>query len=156
MPRLRHVLPLLLLACLGIAIWRSGLGSELSWASLARHQAGLLGLVAAHPAAAAVSYVALYALLVAFSVPEAAVITVAGGLLFGTVVGGTLAVVGSTIGAVILFLVARTAFAEFMARRARGLLDRIRPGLQRDGFSYLLALRLVPAVPFWLVNLGAA
>ena len=106
--------------------------------------------------ATAATYVALYTLVVAFSVPEAAVITVAGGLLFGTLIGGALAVLGSTIGAVILFLVARTAFADVMARRARTLLERIRPGLQRDGFSYLLALRLVPAVPFWLVNLGAA
>jgi uncharacterized membrane protein YdjX (TVP38/TMEM64 family) len=51
--------------------------------------------------------------------------------------------------------VARTAFAGTMRRRAGALLDRIRPGLHRDGFSYLLALRLVPA-PFWLVNLAAA
>jgi uncharacterized membrane protein YdjX (TVP38/TMEM64 family) len=151
-----HILPLVLLAGLGIALWRSGVLAELSWGSLARHQAELLALAAAYPLAAAVAYVALYALVVALSVPEAAIVTVCGGLVFGTLVGGALAVLGATVGAVVLFLVARTALAEVMARRARGFVERIRPRLHRDGFSYLLALRLVPAVPFWLVNIGAA
>lgn len=150
------MVPLLLLAGIGIGLWQSGLLHELSWGSLARHQAQLLSTVAANRLLAGVVYVGLYAALVALSVPEGAVVTAAGGLLFGTLIGGALAVIGATIGAVILFLVARTAFAEFMARRARGLIERLRPGLQRNGFSYLLALRLVPAVPFWLVNLGAA
>ena len=113
-------------------------------------------LVAAHPVAAPAAFVALYALIVAFSIPEAALATVTAGLLFGPWVGGGLAVLGATLGAVLLFLVARTALAGFMARRAQALLGRIRPGLERDGFSYLLALRLLPIVPFWLVNLGAA
>ncbi len=151
-----HILPLVFLAALGIAVWRSGLAAELSWSSLARHQTELLALAAAHPFVSAAAYVALYAAVVAFSVPELAVVTVCGGLVFGTLAGGTLAVVGATLGAVVLFLVARTALAEVMARRARGFIGRIRPRLQRDGFSYLLALRLVPAVPFWLVNIGAA
>ncbi|MGH7153495.1 MAG: TVP38/TMEM64 family protein, partial [Acetobacteraceae bacterium] len=152
----RHILPLLLLAAIGLGVWRSGLLHELSWHALARHQSGLLALVSAHPVTAAALYVGLYTLVVAFSVPEAAVVTVAGGLLFGTLLGGTLAVLGSTLGAIILFLVARTALADVVARRARTVIERIRPRLHRDGFSYLLALRLVPAIPFWLVNLGAA
>jgi len=44
----------------------------------------------------------------------------------------------------------------WLAGRARGLLDRVRPGLERDGFSYMLALRRLPVVPFWLVNLALA
>jgi uncharacterized membrane protein YdjX (TVP38/TMEM64 family) len=151
-----HILPVVLLAGIGIAVWRSGVLAELSWGSLARHQAELLAVTAAHPVVAAVAFVALYATIVALSVPEAAVVTVCGGLVFGTLVGGALAVVGATLGAVVLFLVARTALAEVMARRARGFIERVRPRLRRDGFSYLLALRLVPAVPFWLVNIGAA
>ena len=153
---LRHLLPLLVLAALGIAAWQSGLIAALSWSSLARHQTALLALTAAHPLLASVAYVGFYAAVVALSVPEASIVTVCGGLLFGTLAGGTLAVLGATLGAVVLFLVARTALAEVMAHRARGLLERIGPRLRRDGFSYLLALRLVPAVPFWLVNIGAA
>jgi uncharacterized membrane protein YdjX (TVP38/TMEM64 family) len=153
---LRHLLPLLLLVALGLVLWRSGLTHDLTWATLARHQEALRALVAAHPVAAPVGFVILYALIVAFSIPEAALATVTAGLLFGPWFGGGLAVLGATLGAVMLFLVARTALAGFMARRAQSLLGRIRPGLERDGFSYLLALRLLPIVPFWLVNLGAA
>ncbi len=131
----KHLAPLLLLGAIGVGLWQSGLLGELSWGSLARHQATLLGAVGANPLLAGAIYVVTYALLVALSVPEGAVVTAAGGLLFGTLVGGALAVVGATIGAVILFLVARTAFAEVMARRARGLIERIRPRLQRDGFQ---------------------
>jgi uncharacterized membrane protein YdjX (TVP38/TMEM64 family) len=151
-----HILPLVVLAGIGIVVWRSGVATELSWASLARHQAELLALAAARPLAVAAAYVLLYATVVALSVPEASIVTVCGGLVFGTLVGGVLAVLGATLGAVVLFLVARTALAEVMARRARSFVERVRPRLQRDGFSYLLALRLIPAVPFWLVNIGAA
>ncbi|MDE2581716.1 MAG: TVP38/TMEM64 family protein [Rhodospirillales bacterium] len=156
MRALRHLLPLLLVVAIGVTLWKSGLANELSWAAVARHQAALRALVAAHPLAAPATYVAIYAVIVAFSIPEAALVTVTAGLLFGPWVGGGLAVLGATLGAVVLFLVARTALAGFTARRAQALLGRIRPGLERDGFSYLLALRLLPIVPFWLVNLGAA
>lgn len=156
MKRLPHVIGALLLLGIALAIWRSGLLHALSWESLARHQAMLCDWVGSHRLLAAAAYTALYIVLVAFSVPESAVVTVAGGLLFGTLIGGLLAVLGSTIGAVILFLIARTALAKVVARRARPVIKRIRPGIKRHGFSYLLALRLVPALPFWLVNLGAA
>lgn len=152
---LKHVIPLALLAAFAILIWRSGLHHALSWESIARHQTKLMAWVEANRCLAAAAYFASYVALVAFSIPESAVVTVVGGLLFGTLIGGTLAVLSSTIGAVIIFLIARTALAKIVARRARPLIRRIRPGLKRDGFSYLLALRLVPALPFWLVNLAA-
>lgn len=155
MRHLKLLILVLVLTVLGVIAWRSGVGAALTWNGLARHQARLLGLVGAHPFLAPLVYAALYAIWVALSIPEAALVTIAGGLLFGTVLGGAMAVLGATAGAVIIFLVARTAFAGAMRRRAGALLDRIRPGLHRDGFSYLLALRLVPA-PFWLVNLAAA
>ena len=156
MRALRHAIPLILLALAALMAWRAGLVGELSWAALGRHQAALRALVGAHPLAAPIVFLGFYALVVAFSVPESALVTVTAGLLFGPLLGGALAVLGATLGAVLLFLIARTALADVVARRARGLIARIRPGLERDGFSYLLALRLLPVVPFWLVNLGAA
>jgi uncharacterized membrane protein YdjX (TVP38/TMEM64 family) len=153
---LKHLLPLLLLLVGLGAVWAFGLAQHLSWPMLARHEAELRQLVADHPVAAPLLYGGLYALVVAFSLPEAAVVTVLGGLLFGTWLGGALAVLGSTLGAVILFLAVRYALLEVMERRFGKLLGRIRPRLERDGFSYLLAIRLVPVFPFWLVNLAAA
>ncbi len=154
--RLKHLLPLALLAAGLVAVWALGLRQDLSWASLARHQAELLAAVAARPIETGGAYVVLYTILVACSVPEAAIVTVAGGLLFGTVLGGALAVIGATLGATVLFLAARTAFVDLMAARAAPFMARIRPGIERDGFLYLLAIRLVPIFPFWLVNLAAA
>jgi len=154
--RLKHLLPLALLIAGLAALWAFGLRRDLSWVSLSRHQAELLAAVAARPIKAGGAYVVVYAILVACSVPEAAIVTVAGGLLFGAALGGALAVIGASIGAVVLFLAARYAFADLVAERAAPFMARIRPGIERDGFLYLLAIRLVPIFPFWLVNLAAA
>ncbi|HUB16713.1 MAG TPA: VTT domain-containing protein [Acetobacteraceae bacterium] len=153
---LRRVVPFVLLLAAVAALWATGLASSLNWASLSHHQAMLSAWIAHHRLVAPVIYAALYALLTALSFPEAAVFTVAGGLLFGTVLGGTLAVIGATIGATVLFLAARSAFAAAMAARAGARLTRIRAELHRNGFNYLLAIRLIPLFPFWLVNLAAA
>ena len=101
-------------------------------------------------------YLLIYAATVLLSLPEAAVVTVAGGLLFGTLSGGILAVLGSSAGAIALFLAVRYQLADAIAARRGKFLDAVRQSLRRDGFSYLLAIRLVPAFPFWLVNLAAA
>ncbi len=153
---LKHLLPLALLIAGLITLWVLSVQQDLSWTSLSRHQAELLATVAARPVEAAGAYIIVYAVLVACSVPEAAIVTVAGGLLFGTVLGGALAVIGASIGAVVLFLAARYAFTDLLAERTAPFMARIRPGIERDGFLYLLAIRLVPIFPFWLVNLAAA
>lgn len=153
---LRRVWPLLLILALLAAAFASGLLRQLNWASLAAHESALRRLVAVAPMIAATAYVAAYAAAVALSIPLGALLTVSGGLLFGTLIGGMLAVVGATIGAILLFLAARSALAPLLATRAGPFLDRVRPGLQRDGFSYLLVMRLIPVVPFWLTNLAPA
>lgn len=152
----RRLWPLLLILALLAAALASGLLGQLNWASLAAHETALRRLVAVAPATAGAAYVAAYATAVALSLPLGALLTVSGGLLFGTLIGGMLAVAGATIGAILLFLAARSALAPLLAARAGPFLDRVRPGLQRDGFSYLLVLRLIPMVPFWLVNLAPA
>jgi uncharacterized membrane protein YdjX (TVP38/TMEM64 family) len=153
---MRRLLPFLLLVLLAIVAWASGLGDYLGWEELARHQAALQALVAAWPVLAPLAYVALYTIFVALSLPQAVVLTITGGLLFGTLLGGALAVVGASIGATILFLLARTAFGDSLASRGGAFVQTVRAGLQRDGFNYLLAIRLIPVFPFWLVNLAAA
>jgi uncharacterized membrane protein YdjX (TVP38/TMEM64 family) len=152
---LRRFWPVLLLLAAVAAAWGSGLTHHLNWASLARNQAALAGWVSAHPFGAPLLYIVLYAVAAAVALPESAVVTVAGGLLFGTILGGLLAIVGSTLGAIALFLAVRHHLADAIAARAGRLIERARATLNRDGFSYLLAIRLVPAFPFWLVNLAA-
>lgn len=151
-----RLLPALLILAALAAAYAAGLHRMLSWAALGEQQASLLALVAARPATAAAGYVALYAAAVAVSLPGAVVLTVAGGLLFGTALGAALAVAGATTGAMLVFLAARGALGPLLAARAGPWLERLRPRLQRDGFLYMLILRLVPAVPFFVVNLAAA
>ena len=146
--------PLLLLAAIAVA-WASGLTRLISWHTLAHHQLELAVWVETHPILAPSLYMLTYAVVVALSLPEAAVVSVAGGLLFGTFLGGILAIAGSTVGAIVLFLAIRHHLASAIAARGGRLIDRVREALARDGFSYLLAIRLVPAFPFWLINLAA-
>jgi uncharacterized membrane protein YdjX (TVP38/TMEM64 family) len=84
------------------------------------------------------------------------VLTITGGVLFGVVIGGAAASVGATIGAICIFLIARSAVGEQLARRAGPLAERLAEEFRADAFSYLLFLRLVPLFPFWLVNLVPA
>ena len=145
----------LVLAALGLA-YALGLHRYLSFETLGAQQRRLHDLVGAYPALAPAAFVLLYVVVVAASVPGSAVLTIAGGLLFGTALGAALAVAGATAGAVLLFLAARYAIGDWLAARAGPFMGKLRAELQRDGFSYLLAIRLIPVVPFWLANLAPA
>lgn len=152
----RRVLPLLLLLLAAAGLYLSGLHRYLSLSALAEHRQTLSALVAAHALTAAAGFIAVYALAVALSVPGAVFLTLAGGLLFGVVAGTAYVVVGATLGAVAVFLAARTALADLLRRRAGPWLARLEGGFRSNALSYLLFLRLVPLFPFWLVNLVPA
>jgi len=154
--KLRPLLPLVLILATAIGAWALGLVPDLSWRSLAAHQAWLKAAVAAHPILAGLAFFALYAAAAAAAIPGAGVLTIVGGLAFGVIAGGVLSVLGATTGGVLLFLAARSAFSGLAARLAGPFLARIRPGLERDGFIFLFALRLLPVFPFWLLNLAPA
>ena len=128
----------------------------LSLAALVDHHAAIEALVAAHPLTAVLAFVVVYAAVAALSLPGGAVMTLLGGLVFGGLVGTVASVVGATAGATLVFLIARTSFGDELVRRAGGAVARLAGGFQRNALSYLLFLRLVPAFPFWLVNLVPA
>jgi uncharacterized membrane protein YdjX (TVP38/TMEM64 family) len=151
---MRRFVPLLVLLALAAAALVFGRG--VGWESLARHQDMLIQWVGAHPFSAAGLYTVAYIATAALSLPQAAILTVAGGLLFGTVLGCVLTVTGATAGASILLLVVRSAFSKTLDRHRQRIPANLQERLARDGFLYLLALRLVPLVPFWVVNLAAA
>ena len=115
----------------------------------------LAAFVEARPVASVAAFMAVYALAVAFSIPGALILTLSGGFLFGTLVGGSATVVAATLGAVAIFLAARTAFGDVLRRRAGPAVARIEEGVRENAFSYLLTLRLLPVFPFWLVNIAA-
>ena len=151
---MRRFLPLLILVILAAAAF--GLLHGIGWDSLARHQGQLTAWVSLHPIASAMLFFITYILTAALSLPQGALLTVAGGLLFGTVLGWALTITGATIGASILLVTIRTAFAKTLDRHRQRIPEQMQNRLRRDGFSYLLALRLLPLFPFWIVNLAAA
>jgi uncharacterized membrane protein YdjX (TVP38/TMEM64 family) len=155
-PMLRRILPVAVLLVGLVLFWALGLRRYFSFDILSQHHAELAAWVAAHGMLAALAFVASYALVVAFSLPIAVLITPLGGFLFGTWLGAALAVIGATVGAVAVFLAARTALRDVFRARAGKTLAKLEDGFKRDAFHYLLFLRLVPVFPFWLVNIVPA
>ena len=98
----------------------------------------------------------LFRSVVALSVPGGALMTLAGGFLFGAFWGTALVVIAATAGATVVFLIARYVLGDVMRRKAGPFLQRMEAGFQENALSYLLVLRLVPAFPFWTVNLAPA
>ena len=130
----------------------------------------------AHPVLSVLVYVLVYVAVATLSLPGGLVLTLSGGLLFGTVVGGIAAIVGATAGATLVFLIARAAISDAKLgdlaggvgwlpgvsgqleklRKLDTRFEQMKAGFQTNAMSYLLFLRLVPAFPFWAVNLVAA
>jgi uncharacterized membrane protein YdjX (TVP38/TMEM64 family) len=139
-----------------VIIWAAGWQRHLSFETLASHRAAIDEFVARHFSMAVAGFVAMEVVVVGLSLPGAVMLTVAAGIVFGWWVATLAVVAGATLGATVIFLVARTACGSNAARRAGPRLSRIAGGLKADAFSYLLFLRLMPVFPFWLVNLASA
>ncbi|MGF1445184.1 MAG: TVP38/TMEM64 family protein [Pikeienuella sp.] len=131
-------------------------GDALGFAALERNYDALQAWRAANPVLVAAAFVTVYAVAVAVSLPGAVWLTILGGLLFGTALGAALVVVAATTGATLIFLAARTALGNHLRDRASGWLARLERGFRRDEVSFLLIMRLVPAVPFFIANLAPA
>jgi uncharacterized membrane protein YdjX (TVP38/TMEM64 family) len=152
----RRLAPLAALVAILVLFFALRLDRYVSFAALREHRAALGQFVEAHGALAALLFVVVYVIAVAASLPGGAVLSVAGGFLFGTLAGTVYVVIGATLGATALFLAARSAFGDGLRRRMGTLGDRMAGELAANAFSYLLVLRLVPLFPFWLVNLVPA
>ncbi len=149
----RRLLPVAILL-VGLALFLlQGLQRHFSFQALCDNHAELTAWVAAHRGLAQLGFVAGYAVIVAFSLPVATLVTTLSGYLFGTILGAGLSVSGATLGSIVVFIAARTAFHDLLHARAGAALKRLEEGFRRDSFSYLLFLRLVPLFPFWLTNI---
>ncbi len=153
---LRRWLPVVVLGLGFVLFFALGLQRHISFESLQEHRGWLVVEVARNEALVAAAFIAIYALVVAFSIPGGAIMTISAGFLFGTLPAACYGVVGGTLGAVCVFLAARTAFGEVLRAKAGPALKRMEAGFRDNAFSYMLFLRLVPLFPFWLVNLVPA
>jgi uncharacterized membrane protein YdjX (TVP38/TMEM64 family) len=154
--RLRRLLPVLLVAAAAALAFALGVQDHVSIEALREHRSALNAFVAGHGVAAAVGFTVVYALATLLSLPVGAVLTIAGGFLFGVAFGTLYVVVGATVGATAIFLVARSALGEPLRAKAGAFMQRMEAGFRANAFSYMLVLRFIPLFPFFVVNLAPA
>jgi pyruvate/2-oxoglutarate dehydrogenase complex dihydrolipoamide dehydrogenase (E3) component/uncharacterized membrane protein YdjX (TVP38/TMEM64 family) len=149
-----RILLLLLIALAIAAFFVFDLGAYLTLASLKARQAELASFVEARPAAAVAAFFLLYVAVTALSLPGAAILTLAAGAIFGLWEGTVIVSFASTIGASLAFLSSRYLLRDWVTGRFGGRIAAVDRGIAEDGAFYLLTLRLIPAFPFFLVNLA--
>ncbi len=138
------------------AFFLSGGAKYLSFDTLSQNRADLLDYAADHAVLSVLVFLIAYVVVTALSLPGGIWLTLIGGFVFGGVMAGTYVVFGATVGATVIFLIARYAFADLFRAKAGANLIKMKDGFRKNAFSYLMVLRLVPLFPFWLVNLVPA
>ena len=151
-----RLVPLLMLAAGLIGFFALGLDKYLTIDLLKENRGVLKDWVHDHKTEAVLMFIGAYIIVAAFSLPIAALVSIAGGFLFGSVFGAAWIVIGATLGSTILFLVAKTALGDPLRARFASQIKSMEEGFRANAFSYMMLLRLVPLFPFWLVNLAAA
>ncbi len=147
--------PLVAIAFVAV-IGAFALRDYLSFDALRDNREALIAFRDSNYALAVVGFIAIYVLIVTFSLPGALIATLTGGFLFGTFFGAAVNVVGATLGATLIFLAARFGLGDKLRARmeaSEGLVARIKRGLDDNQWSMLFFIRLVPAVPFFVANL---
>ena len=153
----RKFIPLLILVA-GLAAILYGMRAygisfdDAFWLRLANNYQAITGWIGDNLALASLGFFAIYAAAVAFSVPGALFLTLSAGALFGWL-AGVIVVLAATTGALVVFLAARGALADLLTRSSSGFVTRLKAGFDRSPFFWLLALRLMPIAPFWVVNI---
>lgn len=152
----KRLVPLLLLAAV-IGLFFAFDGDQLLMVqTLSDNREALMAIVHERAVLSVVVFIVVYTLVTATAVPGSAVLTIAGGFLFGIVFGTLWVLIGATAGATILFTLARTTFGDALRSKAGPALKKMEAGFQQNAFSYLLSLRLVPLFPFFLINIVPA
>lgn len=128
----------------------------LSLDALRENRADLIAWRDANFAAAAATFVLIYTLVVALSIPGALWMTLAGGFLFGLWPGAPMIIFAATAGAMIIFWIARGSLGAALRARAGPWMRRVERGFQEDAVSWLLIMRLTPVVPFFVANVAPA
>ena len=146
---------LILSAVLAVVLFFAfDLGRYMSLESLKASRAQLEAWRQAHPFWMAGAYALVYVAVTALSLPGAVILTLAGGAVFGLLWGTVLVSFASSVGATLAFLVSRYLLRDMVQARFGARLAQIDAGVKREGAFYLFTLRLVPLVPFFIINLA--
>lgn len=152
---LKRLAPIIVIALALAAFFALGLHKYFTLETLRENRAALQGWVEASPARAVAIFIAVYAAAVAISFPGASILTIFGGYLFGLAIGVPATVFAATLGATAIFLAAKTALGDFLHSRAGGFVKKMEQGFHEDELNYMFVLRLIPAFPFWAINIAA-
>src|SRR5687768_5454392 len=147
------VIVVVLFAAAVFAFFYFDLRQYVSLDTLKANRDRLLAFTEANYTSAVLIYILIYCLQTAFSLPGATIFTLAGGFLFGAVLGTVYVNIAATTGATLAFLAARYLLRDWVERKFGHRLGSIQDGFAKNAFSYLLTLLLIPLFPFFLVNL---
>jgi uncharacterized membrane protein YdjX (TVP38/TMEM64 family) len=132
------------------------LGQYLNLDALKARQASLKEAVAANPVQAALMFMGVYILFTALALPAAGLLSLLGGALFGLAWGSLIVVVAASIGATLAFLGSRFLFRDVVQKKFGEKLKPLNEGVEKDGAFYLFGLRIVPVIPFFVINVAMA
>lgn len=152
----KRFIPLMIILVLMGVVYATGLHKYFTFTNFQSTHATLKAFVAAHPVITPILYIFIYAVATSLSIPGGAILSLLGGFLFPMPLSTAYVVVGATVGASVIFLAARSAIGDFLAKKAGPFLKKMEKGFQKNAWSYLLFLRFVPLFPFWLVNIAPA
>ena len=153
---IQKILPLGVLLAAIICFFVFDLNRFLSFEAIASYRQELMDLYAHHRILTILCFMGIYIGAVAFSLPGAVWLTLTGGFIFGAGLATLFVVVAATIGASLLFIIARYAFSDYFHDKVGPSIQKMEDGFKENAFSYLMVLRLIPSFPFWLVNLVPA
>ena len=146
---------ILLVAILLIYLfYKNGWNEYLSLSSLKANYNDYLAYYEKNKAFTLASYFALYVLSTALSIPGATILTLMAGALFGLTTGTILVSFASTLGATLAFLTSRFLFQDLVNKKFSKAIKKLNDGIEREGSFYLFTIRLIPILPFFVINLG--
>lgn len=151
---IKKLIILLVLALVVVSYFYFDLDKTLTFAYLKDNQAHLQQMVRDHKPWSVIIYIGIYVLATGLSLPGATILTLAGGALFGSIIGTFYVSIASTLGATLAMIMARLFLQEWVNKKFGKKIESINRGVENEGAFYLLTLRLVPVVPFFLINLG--
>lgn len=152
----RRSVKIFLLAAVGVFVacfFIFGLDRYFDFQFIKAQQEAFGAYYASHPLGTIAAYVTIYIAVTALSLPGAAALTLIGGALFGLATGTLIVSFCSTIGATLAFLVARFLLRDSIQSKFKDRLETINKGIEKDGVFYLFTMRLIPAIPFFVINL---
>jgi len=154
--KILRIVPLALIIILMLMVYIFDVAKYFMFDELKQQHQMLKEFVSVHPYSAPILFILIYIISIALSLPGAALLSIIAGFLFPQPLSVIYVISGATIGAVLIFLAAKTALGDSLRMRAGDLLNNMQEGFKEDAASYMLFLRIVPLFPFWLVNIAAA